>query len=393
MFGNMLFKILLAVMGANSQWITPSPVLPTPSASQIMGVWNDEIFLFSGFSSSIIARRLIKFNVSGESFLDYGTSALNISKQSWLGEVHGQIQNLLYLPNRESEITKIYVFDLSSYTVNTIISSISRPPIYTMGYGCLAAISNNKMHYLFMVGGFSGSALSNVQRYHIQNSSWDSISSMNIGRRGHSCIIDQDYYLWVIGGRFGNGEDDTYLSSIERALITSDGAKWQYNHQSLIQGTIVSRSVLYDCRIYVIGGANASKIHATFNYVTMIDTRTGNVSILSDRLNYPIAAVGAIITDYTIYIFGGNKGNMTIQDTWSKYALSSMNPTVCPHDENRSSLKGWVIAVIACGIILFLLVGFIVCYRQFIYNRRNNNHLRDSRFVELGSSEGPGRVM
>ena len=392
----MMFGLPLAIIVTNEQWLTPTPVLPRPTYAQIMGVWNDEIFLFSGMSPSVHARQLVKFTVDDENFEDYGTSALNVYNQPWFGEVHGQIQNLLYLPNKGQEITKIYIFDLSSNTVNATLSSITVPSTSNNVYGCLAAITDNNTDYLLLVGGLlGGTVLFNVQRYHIQNSFWDNITSMNTARYDHSCIIDQDKYLWAIGG-VNSTASSSALSSIERVLITSDGASWQYNHQSLSKGNRNCRSVLYEDKIYVIGGRDDNLDF--LDYVTIINTQTGNVSIMSDKLNYYVLSAGAVLTDHSIYIFGGANVSSTLSK-WSKYEFAPVYPTgspsISPVPNNDNSDLGIILVAVIC-IVVILLVGLFIywakghCHRkEKLHNNRNEMYSRS----ELVSSSGPGRIM
>ena len=298
MFQTMVIEIFLSIIRTKAQWITPNSTLPRRTSVQVTAAWNDQIFLFSG-SNTTNVHQLVTFSTTKGNFTDYGTSALNISNTRWEGEVHGQIQNLMYLPNYQTPTSiNIYVFDLSSNQVNTIVSSISGPSIYAQIYACFAAINHNNANYLYMVGGADeSSALSIVLRYRIPNAHWDTISSMNTGRYLHSCIIDQDKYLWAVGGIL---KDGTRLASIERVLITSNGATWQYNHQSLVQGTTSHRSVLYEDNIYVIGG---NDVYRSLDYVTIINTKTGNVSILSDKLNYNVSYVGAAIAYGSAFLY------------------------------------------------------------------------------------------
>ena len=303
--------------------------MPTPNSHQIMAVWNDHIFQFSGCDLADTDPQLLKFSMTYEDFTNYDIYAYSTirSYDCWMGEVHGQIQNLLYFPY----ISAIYVFDLSSNDFNSEVYSISGPPTNTNENACLAAISCNDLEYLYMVGGLTTinqDAMTKVQRYDIQSSSWDTISSMNTPRVVHACIIDQDFYLWAIGGL---SAPDSRLSSIERILITSDGATWHYNNQSLITAVGSTRSVLYEGNIYVIGGAS---VYGIRNYAQIINTKTGNVSILPDRLNYAAEHVGAALADSTIYIFGGWDGVTT--DKWSKYKLPTANPTISPSEQSAN---------------------------------------------------------
>ena len=75
-------------------------------------------------------------------------------------------------------------------------------------------------------------------------------------------------------------------------------------------------SVIYDGYIYVIGGDRYPS--DSIDSVTIINTKTGSVSMSSEKLNYPVHTVGAAISDHTIYFFGGLSGMVPL-DTWSKY--------------------------------------------------------------------------
>ena len=184
--------IIFFIVQTNAQWITPSPTLPRSGYGQVTAVWNDKIYLYSGSGSSTSNfQQLLKYSVTSDHFIDYGSDALDLSSTSgWGGEVHGQIHNLLYLPSLvKTYIPWIYVFNLSSSDATRIRQTLAGPPYIDGHSGCLAATDG----YLFMVGGYDDAGsqpeytvLSTVLRYDIGFATWEEPTHMNIGRMNHA---------------------------------------------------------------------------------------------------------------------------------------------------------------------------------------------------------------
>ena len=305
----------------NAQWISPNDsVLPRADLTQILGHWNNKIFLFSGNN---YPNQLVVFDVDTENFTDYGDSFLsvNLRGQGHYFSVNSQINDQLFIPQYNTNLTTqvIFIFNLSSTDFHIPIANISASPVGHIT-GCLVAKDDHP--YLYSIDGHEYYTGLFAYRYDILNSTWNEMPEMESfsSWRGYpACIIDQADYLWVIGGLnvFGG-----YDASIEKILITSDAGRWRYNDYELITLYQRYKAVLYDEMIYVMGGNSVDPFGN--DLMQIINTRTGVVSLSPDQLSYATGRGVAGIVDHTIYLFGGNvyEGNR-----WSKYELQTLYST------------------------------------------------------------------
>ena len=276
------------------------------------------IYLYSGRE---FPNQVVLFHVATENFTDYGESGLTIDfTGTYYPEVNAQINDVLFVPGLiDGDILTIYVFNLSSNEFNIPILNISAPS--TNGVvkdGCLAATDDHQ--YLYML-------LPRPQRYSISNSTWTELPPMNTERVHASCIIDQDNYLWAIGGHG--------YKSMEKILVTgiSDGAQWNLNVHELMDAVFGRKAVLYDQAIYLVGGELGMDHLGNSLYMenmTMINTITGEVFMLSNKFNYagPSAYFATGLVDHTIYVFGGRNSDYSHSNTWLK--LIGLAPTISP---------------------------------------------------------------
>ncbi len=131
-------------------------------------------------------------------------------------------------------------------------------------YGLGAVAIGN---YIYAIGGYSGSPLSSVERAEINNDgslgSWQAISSMITPRYSLAAVAIANY-LYAVGGYFSDGSGNIYLSSVERAKISSDGSlsSWQTVNSMTIPrfdlGAVVTGNY-----IYAIGGVAFPEIQSS----------------------------------------------------------------------------------------------------------------------------------
>ena len=299
-------------------WSYKSNALPRADNQIMIGEWDDQIFLLSGLN---YPRQVVKFNTLTNTPNDYGEWILDNTLFSFTGfdgYYWAQISNLLYALKRvsDSATPNIYVFDLSSsnfYEPRIIYT----PSPYNMRDACLAA--KDEYPYLYLTGGrdsSSATAQKNYfQVYDINNDIWLNMPSMQKARSHQSCVIDDNGYLYVIGGWDGS----SYIASIERIQISSiddlkDGTvDWEYI-EGLPVATSVTDSVNCDGSIYILGGS----IGGASDQMSIIDINTGYVSE-STNMPYESSHGSAICVDCTIYYFGGWNGYL--RAAWSKYEI------------------------------------------------------------------------
>lgn len=121
---------------------------------------------------------------------------------------------------------------------------------------------------IYAIGGYGGptnsSCLRSVERYDPVKNKWESIASMNEGRRALAAIALPDG-IYAIGGY--NGKD--YISSVERYSIEHD--EWtvvcHLNSPKCTMTAVVAPNHRF---FYVIGGFNGSQL----NEVEVFDAQT-----------------------------------------------------------------------------------------------------------------------
>eukprot|EP01084_Bolivina_argentea_P192256 330081_1 len=91
-----------------------------------------------------------------------------------------------------------------------------------------------------------------------------------------------------------------HLTAIEYiSVIDIEKNTWQYTNGELVRGLEMTRPVLYNQYIYVVGGYYFDSGETDTNIIHIIDTSTNMVSISQQKLVYYANR---------IYAFGGRKG-------------------------------------------------------------------------------------
>eukprot|EP01084_Bolivina_argentea_P192257 330082_1 len=87
-----------------------------------------------------------------------------------------------------------------------------------------------------------------------------------------------------------------HLTAIEYiSVIDIEKNTWQYTNGELVRGLEMTRPVLYNQYIYVVGGYYFDSGETDTNIIHIIDTSTNMVSISQQTLVYGIYATAPII--------------------------------------------------------------------------------------------------
>eukprot|EP01084_Bolivina_argentea_P008487 15887_1 len=263
-------------------------------------------------------------------FFDHGAKFF----PGWIGgkgQYYTQINDIFYIIKYNGEKIESYNLKLDSLSVGDTHSI----PQKVSSYGCLTSIIINKHSYLFVVGGYDGTAyyLNNFQAFNISANTWfNNPPSLQTKRRGLTCNVNNGK-LYAIGGET---EGEVPLNSIERLNVTNwlqgNSQYWQYVDTLTLSLSGV-RSVVYGNDIIIIGGISGSHGEKVVHILnTNSDTVTTSESLTSWMYN-----AGSIIVNDILYVFDDayweylELGNVSFKyDTYSPTSSPTKSPTQFP---------------------------------------------------------------
>ena len=295
---------------ATAQWISPSENMLIPNLNMAIGHHQDIIYIIGGTTSSL-QRGVMEFNSSDNTFLSYDGGAFQKEFYAY-SQFYVQIGSILYMTgNSDNYVAWV---DMDSFYLNELwILSEGDKGLEA----CLTGLDNS----LYYIGGSQLWILSIVDQM------WNVGPNMTESRASFSCIATSNDKLYSVGGY-----DDGPLETVE--YISSFPVKfwsWNYTPNNLTLGLSHTRSVVHHNQIFVIGGNGGS---GGTDLVHIIDTISNVVTVSSITLAYPIYGTSAIVINDTIYAFGGQFKNNTINQ-WQYYHIESPTnePTPTPTDD------------------------------------------------------------
>lgn len=221
-----------------------------------------------------------------------------------------------------------HLYEIGGYNqISGILATIDQAPIAADGtlgtfsafssslttprYGAAAIVIGN---YLYVIGGFDGSALASVERAPISGGAvgiFTLVSGVNlVTARYHMASLVLGNYLYVIGGGNGVSDGANPLSSIERAPIFADGKIGTFATVPATLSTARTglQAMLVGNQLFVLGGNGPGPTALASIEVSAVDA-SGNltgfapapVSLTVPRYGPVVASLGT-----TLYVIGGN---------------------------------------------------------------------------------------
>eukprot|EP01084_Bolivina_argentea_P119101 211222_1 len=327
------FTCTLLIDLHHSEWQISSTLLPNPIIGSPIGFYNGDIYFIDGdmdYAIDFYNKKMIKYNIINDEF----SAPVTIHNESWdsaysSGFVDRMFQsywtqsgNILYTVDT---VDRFDVYNMNTNVFSTNWMNIGHPP--NNGRGCLTSTTQ----YLFSINYFVSRLDFSTYQW------WSGVPSMNSERIDLACIIDSNDMLYAIAGISGNnyyGPNST-ISSIERISINSiQTQSWTYI-DSLTQPAVNTRAVIYKDFIFVIGGMNYW-YDTYLDTVHVIDGGTGTVTLLPDRLPWPIVDHSPVVANNILYVFGGKNSVNTGILQWAytilgpQFNLSTIQPTLNP---------------------------------------------------------------
>lgn len=221
----------------------------------------------------------------------------------------------------------------ASINANGTIGSWSSTTSLPVGSSGFAVAYNGRV---YLLGGNTSSGETNeVQSAQINSNgtlgSWSTISTFTTARNDHSVVIHNDY-IYVIGGDDGSAA----LNDIQYAQINTDGSigAWSYA-TSMSTGRRGVSAVVYDGYMFISGGTNGVSTYndvqsAPINSNGSIGSWTTVSYFHGARWNHNLLATGGYL-----YVIGGNGS----EGTTVLYASILPDGKVDSHWEHASPLS------------------------------------------------------
>eukprot|EP01084_Bolivina_argentea_P285564 489728_1 len=231
-----------------------------------------------------------------------------------------------------------FIYIVSNHLIGTLNMNTSTMeyPItskQTISWGkrlCIA-ISNDGQ-YLFFTGGSSTDSSNDKHNqfeiYDILNDQFIAGPPMPEIRANHACIVDNNNYLYVMGGDIGNSEYDSitriYTGNISDIHLES----WNDINDTMNEAKNYLKTVIMNDDIYIIGGDAINSVET--NTVEVIYNTDRNTIYLDNNLSFPRSRGCVVNTELNIYYLGGNNENGSNVDDILVNSFPTANPTTNP---------------------------------------------------------------
>eukprot|EP01084_Bolivina_argentea_P216055 367018_1 len=232
----------------------------------------------------------------------WSQSSIQIDDQLWMLPVGSK--SLVIFNLNEYHITQTIQFPGSAITATCVTSYIG---------------------YILVLGGAteywsdpnSPTSIKEFNVYNTLTKSWSYGTSLMTRNAYHSCNVVGDT-IYIIGGDDGS----QHLDNVEYLeLMTCCSGTWQQMSHTLSQHFFRHRSIVFEEKIYVIGGSNSN------DQIDIIDTVLKTISSpFTNKLIYAKQDVSAILINNIIYVFGGEP----IGTTNIHYQYAAVGPTISP---------------------------------------------------------------
>eukprot|EP01084_Bolivina_argentea_P112715 201000_1 len=338
----------------NVEWIAPSfPLLPHPD-QEIAAFYYDKIYLFGGL---LHQKHWVEYNIKSDKMTEFGDNALPNNTYG-NAQYYTQINHIFYwiVPTNANHT-------IMGYNIITNETQYIPLNLHSNAYGtdvCLASTDE----LLFVLG--DSWASNQFQIYNVSTHQWLSGPSMAIGRAASSCIVDSiRAVLYVIGGNSRSGPTEAYNSYETMNIENINHGTWVLYSNALIYPTALSRALIHEDHIFIIGGQN---VDGFITEIQIIHCETGNVSS-GGYLIYPIIHTAAVLAGDKIYAFGGGS-NGGATDRWQY-----LNLRTSPDKQDYSLLKYTML--ILGGLTIFGVIGCIL----YLWKKRTLTEIEERELL------------
>eukprot|EP01084_Bolivina_argentea_P294213 506189_1 len=281
------------------------------------------VFLLGGTRDN---RALYQLNLTNKQFITHNSVSTDLT---FRGEGYVQHSNSIYAIHNH----QIGVLNMNTATFEFPIST---KQTISEGERLCICISNDG-RYLLLLGGSTTSNYQNKHNkfeiYDIENDSLIIGPNMNTIRSGHTCIVDNNNYLYAIGGdKEIELNVNEYINSIERIYIGNinniQSESWQNITHGMNEKKNGLRSVILNDNIYIFGGEMNSGLKV--KTVEIIYNTNRNKIYFDNPLLYAMYQGCVVVINDEIYYFGGVNDNSNNVQHIQIAKIITTSPTINP---------------------------------------------------------------
>jgi len=260
-------------------------------------------------------------------------SSLNIR-----GYACAEHEGIIYIVGGINNTTSVYSNKLYKYNTNTRVLTEHDAP-----YTACASMTFTKhtgtglyANRLYLYGGYDGSvALAQMWEYDPATDTWRQLSNGPLTRHSHCAVFDgETNQLFIYGGTNGS----TAQTNIFSFSFNADA--WDTSRTS--GGILIARyqhsAVIYDRKIYVLGGLSGG----TLNHVRIYDIATDTWDSGQDM---PVAnrLFSCDLLGSTIYVYGGFDGTNVYNKIWAYDIITNTWSEVTTTTSSRRAHNGCIV--------------------------------------------------
>ena len=258
-------------------------------------IYNDNIYIFGGSSSSGQVNTIYKFNCTTETI-----EILSVTLPQTLSYLCcATYDDNIYIFGgyNNGYVNTIYKFNCTTGTIEKL--SITLPQ--TLAGGCCATYGDN----IYIFGGFSSSDnLNTIYKFNCTTGTIEKLSiTLPIKLRDHWCSIYNDN-IYIFGG-YNNG---FRLNTIYKFNCTTETIEKLSITLPQVLGSACSS--IYNSDIYIFGGYSSSKVDTIYNFSVSFELIANNVLIYNANSNYSFDLITDQVTIPISKIYIGDSTNM-----------------------------------------------------------------------------------
>lgn len=292
--------------GTLGSWSTTT-ALPSASYDNAVAVNGSYVYLVGGFSAGALSANSIYAQINSNGTLGSWTSTTALP-QALVRSAVSVYNGYIYINGGSTSSSAINYSYYAQINSNGTIGTWNMSALVINVYEHATSVVNNG--YLYIMGGYTGSALLNTVEYSpIEPNGnllyWYYSNSWIMGtlpqETAEASMVVYDGFVYEIGC-------SSSFSSVYFAQVQSNGLLGTWNATTALpQPTINAAAEVYDGYLYIIGGENGSSTYYSSVYFAPINS-DGTLGSWSSTTPLPQtdAVMSSTIYNGYIYIIGGD---------------------------------------------------------------------------------------
>ncbi|QQG41321.1 MAG: hypothetical protein HYV90_04090 [Candidatus Woesebacteria bacterium] len=307
-------KSAFALADGSSWTEAGTNALPVGLYAPYAATFNNKMWVFGGFNTSFAVSRKVYYSSDGFTWTEAGTNALPVASYSGASVVY------------DSKIWIIGGVNGSFATVRRVYSSSDGTTWAEVGTNSFPVATSNLSAVVFdnkmwVIGGRDSS--NNMIRkvyWSTDGITWTEAGTnvLPVGTMNHTALVYNNK-MWVIGGYTDN------LGSVftPKVYSSTDGTTWtEAGTNSLPVATAQHTSVVYDNKMWVIGGTTGSavrKVYSSTDGITWTEAGTNALPVATSNHS-------SAVFDNKMWVFAGENGGTYFRKVY--YVSDSTPPTL-----------------------------------------------------------------